>query len=74
MLYLGFLAAIGAFRIVSEQDPAARMKWRYVGSWAPELHSIHAETLFSAVMIEDRNSYISGPVFDMRYLKLEKQG
>lgn len=76
---LGFLAALGVLRVLSEQaEPAEtpRLAWRNEGLWRPVIKSVPMITLEGLVarLVDDISDWEVEPLLRFRYPKLEKAG
>lgn len=70
---LGFLAALGALRVLSEQevDAPPRLRWQNEGIWRPVLEGDHTRDTLVAALAADVESWRSDPALDLHYAKDE---
>lgn len=73
---LGFLAALGLLDIAGRYRgcEAARLCWRYSGSWVPMLLPEIGLSEMAALVVRDRDEALDRATLQFRYPKREKKG
>lgn len=71
---LGFLAAIGLLRVLSETTPASRLAWRYRGTWVPVMYGTAHSKDLAGLILKDAHSPSIQAILSLRYPKVEKGG
>lgn len=74
---LGFLAALGVLRVLSERDgdpTPPRLAWRNEGLWRPLLATTLGPDELEQALVEDTRSWCDDPALELRYAKQDGAG
>jgi hypothetical protein len=74
---LGFLAGVGLLRVLadcSQGGSAPALSWRFSDAWRPVVYGPASFDEVADTVLEDARRWEASPLFELRYLKLEKRG